>query len=125
MKVIGIKQPGGFENLTIIEKPDPTPEAGQVVVKWHATSLNFHDYLVAVGGIPVPNHRVPMSDGAGEIIAIGEGVEEWEVDVFSKLVRGKTNFEKNDVYFRRNTRWLYGRAVGFASNSSHQNSNRI
>ncbi|MFK7772377.1 MAG: NAD(P)-dependent alcohol dehydrogenase [Saprospiraceae bacterium] len=79
MKVIGVNQPGGFDNLAVIEKPDPTPEAGQVVVKWHATSLNFHDYLVAIGGIPVPNGRVPMSDGAGEIIAIGEGVDEWKV----------------------------------------------
>lgn len=105
MKVIGIKQPGGFKNITIIEKQDPIPQMGQVVVKWHATSLNFHDYLVAAGGIPVPEGRIPMSDGAGEIIAIGKGVDEWEVGdkvmsmFFSKLARRKTNLEKNYVHF--------------------------
>ena len=67
MKVIGVKQPGGLENLAIIEKKDPIPEAGEVVIRWHATSLNYHDYLVAIGGIPVPDGRIPMSDGAGEI----------------------------------------------------------
>ena len=100
MKVIGIKQPGGFENLAIIEKPDPTPQAGQVVVQWHATSLNFHDYLVAAGGIPVPNGRIPMSDGAGEIIAVGEGVDEWEVGdkvmsmFFPNWIEGKPTLKK-------------------------------
>jgi NADPH:quinone reductase-like Zn-dependent oxidoreductase len=100
MKVLGVNQPGGFENLAIIEKPDPTPAAGQVVVKWHATSLNFHDYLVAVGGIPVPNERIPMSDGAGEIIAIGEGVDEWKVGdkvmsmFFPNWLEGKPTLKK-------------------------------
>lgn len=100
MKVIGVNQPGGFENLAIIEKPNPTPEAGQIVVKWHATSLNFHDYLVAIGGIPVPNGRVPMSDGAGEIIAVGEGVDEWKVGdkvmsmFFPNWIEGKPTLKK-------------------------------
>ena len=100
MKVIGVNQPGGFDNLAIIEKPDPKPATGQVVVKWHATSLNFHDYLVAVGGIPVPNGRVPMSDGAGEIIAIGEGVDEWKIGdkvmsmFFPNWLEGKPTLKK-------------------------------
>jgi len=100
MKVIGVNQPGGFDNLAIIEKPDPTPATGQVLVKWHATSLNFHDYLVAVGGIPVPNGRVPMSDGAGEIIAVGEGVDDWKIGdkvmsmFFPNWLEGKPTLKK-------------------------------
>jgi NADPH:quinone reductase-like Zn-dependent oxidoreductase len=100
MKVIGIKQPGGFKNITIIEKQDPIPQMGQVVVKWHATSLNFHDYLVAAGGIPVPEGRIPMSDGAGEIIAVGKGVDEWEVGdkvmsmFFPNWLEGKPTLKK-------------------------------
>ena len=100
MKGIGIKQPGGFENVTIIEKPNPIPQAGQVVVQWHATSLNFHDYLVAAGGIKVPNGRIPMSDGAGEIIAVGEGVDKWEVGdkvmsmFFPNWIEGKPTLRK-------------------------------
>lgn len=78
MKSIQIAQPGGFDNLAIVESATPSPAAGQVLVRWHATSLNFHDYLVAKGGIPVADKRIPMSDGAGEIAAVGEGVTEWQ-----------------------------------------------
>ena len=70
---------GGLDKLKIIERPSPTPSFGEILVRWHATSLNFHDYLVAVGGIPVPTERIPMSDGAGEVISIGEGVTKWKV----------------------------------------------
>lgn len=100
MKIISIKQPGGLEQLEIIEKPDPIPGAGEVLVQWHATSLNFHDYLVAVGGIPVPEGRIPMSDGAGEILAIGEGVTEWKVGdkvmsmFFPHWIEGKPSLKK-------------------------------
>ena len=76
-KAIVVKSPGGLDNLSIIDRDIPSPQAGEVTVQWHATSLNYHDYLVAVGGIPVEDGRVPMSDGAGEIIAVGEGVSRW------------------------------------------------
>lgn len=79
MQVIQVKQPGGLDNLKIVEQTSPTPKRGEILVQWHATSLNFHDYLVAIGGIPVADGRVPMSDGAGEVLAIGENVTEWKV----------------------------------------------
>jgi NADPH:quinone reductase-like Zn-dependent oxidoreductase len=44
-----------------------------------ASSLNYHDYLVVIGGIPTPEGRIPMSDGAGEVLAVGEGVEDFAV----------------------------------------------
>ena len=100
MREIQVKSPGGLENLALVEKPDPTPKAGEVAIRWHATSLNFHDYLVAVGGIPVQNGRVPMSDGAGEIIAIGEDVNQWQVGdkvmsmFFPNWKEGKPTFIK-------------------------------
>lgn len=100
MKVIEVKQPGGLENLKIVERPDPIPSSGEVLVQWHATSLNYHDYLVAVGGIPVPDGRIPMSDGAGEIIAIGENVTEWQVGdqvmsmFFPNWIEGKPSLKK-------------------------------
>ncbi len=78
MKSVVVKQPGGFENLVVIEKEAPTPKAGEILVQWHATSLNYHDFLVGVGGIPVPDGRIPMSDGAGEVIGVGEGVTKWK-----------------------------------------------
>ena len=79
MKAIIVKSPGGLDKLEIVEKEMPEPKLGEVLVRWHATSLNFHDYLVVTGGIPVANGRIPMSDGAGEIIAVGAEVYDWEV----------------------------------------------
>lgn len=99
MKAIEIHN-GGLENLQMTERPETKPKAGEVSVRWHASSLNFHDYLVAIGGIPVKPGRVPMSDGAGEVIAIGEGVNEWQVGdrvmslFFPNWMEGKPNFEK-------------------------------
>lgn len=78
MKAVIIKKPGGLENIHTIERPSPSPKEGEILVQWHATSLNFHDYLVAIGGIPVEDGRVPMSDGAGEVIEVGEGVSKWK-----------------------------------------------
>jgi len=78
MKKISIGAQGGLDHLQLTEQKDPQPAAGEVLVRWHATSLNYHDYLVGVGGIPVPEGRVPMSDGAGEVTAVGEGVTAWK-----------------------------------------------
>jgi NADPH:quinone reductase-like Zn-dependent oxidoreductase len=66
----------GIANLKQIERPDPKPGPGQIVVRVRAVSLNFRDLLVTKGmynpKMPLP--RVPCSDGAGEVIAVGEGV---------------------------------------------------
>lgn len=77
MIVIQVKKPGGLDNLIVKELPDPTPGPGEILVRWRATSLNYHDYLVAVGGIPAEDGRIPMSDGAGEVVAVGAGVTRW------------------------------------------------
>lgn len=79
MKVIKIQGTGGLENLKIIDKSDPVPGDREILVRWHATSLNYHDYLVAAGLIKVAEGRIPMSDGAGEVVAIGSNVDEWKV----------------------------------------------
>lgn len=79
MKAIAVQSPGGLDHLALIEKKDPTPKSGEILVKWHATSLNYHDYLVAIGAIPVPNGRIPMSDGAGEVVQVGPDVMDWKI----------------------------------------------
>jgi NADPH:quinone reductase-like Zn-dependent oxidoreductase len=48
-------------------------------MRLRASSLNFHDYLVVAGHIPVTEGLVPLSDGAGEVAALGEGVTDWAV----------------------------------------------
>lgn len=100
MKSVVVKKPGGLANLAIVEKETPTPKAGEILVNWHATSLNFHDYLVAVGGIPVPEGRIPMSDGAGEVAAVGAGVTQWKTGdkvmslFFPNWLEGKPDLPK-------------------------------
>ncbi len=76
MKTWLIQNAFGFDNLRIVERPDPQPGHGQVVVRICAVSLNYRDLLVIKGlynpKMPLP--RVPCSDGAGEVIAVGAGV---------------------------------------------------
>jgi NADPH:quinone reductase-like Zn-dependent oxidoreductase len=58
-----------------VERPVDQPGPGQVLVKVNASSLNFHDNVNLMGLIPGPLPRVPMSDGAGEVVAVGPEVD--------------------------------------------------
>ena len=67
----------GVETLTLVERPRPRPGPGQVLVRIRATSLNYRDLLVASGSYSrggAQRPLVPLSDGAGEVIALGPGV---------------------------------------------------
>jgi NADPH:quinone reductase-like Zn-dependent oxidoreductase len=66
----------GLENLDCVDVPDPRPGQGQVVVQVRACSLNYRDVVVSKGGYgrAVKPPLIPLSDGAGEVIAVGEGV---------------------------------------------------
>lgn len=80
MKAMQLTQPGGLENLKLVELDEPAPPAaGEITVRLHASSLNFHDYAVVAGFIPVDDGRIPMADGAGVVEAVGDGVEEFAV----------------------------------------------
>jgi NADPH:quinone reductase-like Zn-dependent oxidoreductase len=80
MKGIVVRSPGGLDRLELIEMPDPgPPDQGEIRVRLHASSLNYHDYLVATGRIRTADGRIPMSDGAGVVEAVGEGVTEFTV----------------------------------------------
>lgn len=70
----------GIDSLEFVERPTPSPEAGEVLVKVRAISFNYRDLLV-VKGLYNPKMklpRIPVSDGAGEVVAVGEGVTEWK-----------------------------------------------
>jgi NADPH:quinone reductase-like Zn-dependent oxidoreductase len=66
----------GLDHLTLADRPEPTPGPGQVLVAVKAVSLNYRDLLVARGQynprMPLP--RVPCSDAAGEVLAVGDTV---------------------------------------------------
>jgi NADPH:quinone reductase-like Zn-dependent oxidoreductase len=75
MKVWQIKS-FGIEALSLEDLPLPRPARGEVLIKIHAVSLNYRDLLM-VGGHYNPKlatPRIPCSDGAGEVVEVGEGV---------------------------------------------------
>jgi NADPH:quinone reductase-like Zn-dependent oxidoreductase len=66
-----------IDELRLAERADPSPGPGQVVVKVRATSLNRRDQAIADGtyfGGSVKRDTIPLSDCAGEIVAVGPGV---------------------------------------------------
>lgn len=80
MKAVVVAQGGGLEKVKLIESQDPgQPGLGEIRVAIKAGSLNYHDLLVANGGIPTADNRVLLSDGAGVVDAVGEGVTEFAV----------------------------------------------
>ena len=76
MRVWEVRGDFGLDNLALGERPDPEPGPKEVVVEMRACSLNYRDLQVVQGlydpKMPLP--RVPFSDGAGEVVAVGEGV---------------------------------------------------
>jgi len=68
-----------LDNLKLVEEDRPKPRPGELLVRIRASSLNFHDVLVVLGKIPCADGRIPMTDGAGEVIAVGDDVDEFKV----------------------------------------------
>lgn len=80
MKVVRTSQPAELDRLTVCEEPDPgSPGPGDIRVRLQAASLNFHDLAVVTGRIPTQECRIPLSDGAGVVEAVGAGVEGFSV----------------------------------------------
>jgi NADPH:quinone reductase-like Zn-dependent oxidoreductase len=70
----------GIDSLEFVERPTPTPGPGEVLVGVRAISFNYRD-LMMVKGLYNPKlalPRIPCSDGAGEVVAIGAGVTAWK-----------------------------------------------
>ena len=76
MKAVVLRELGPAANLRLDEVPDPVPGAGEVVVRLKAAALNHRDVWIRLGqyaGIKVP--IILGSDGAGEVAAVGAGVD--------------------------------------------------
>jgi NADPH:quinone reductase-like Zn-dependent oxidoreductase len=66
-----------IDDLRRVDRPDPRVRTGQVLVRIRAASLNSRDQAVVAGtyfGRPVARDLIPLSDAAGEVTAVGEGV---------------------------------------------------
>lgn len=80
MKAMVVRNPASLESIECVKLPDPgRPGPGQIRVALHASSLNFHDLMVANGSIPTQDGRILLSDGAGVVEEVGEGVTEFKV----------------------------------------------
>lgn len=71
-----LKGSTGVDGLRRSERPDPKPGSSQVVIRVRAASLNYRDHLVVTGKyfVALDRHTIPLSDGAGEVTAVGPGV---------------------------------------------------
>jgi NADPH:quinone reductase-like Zn-dependent oxidoreductase len=76
MRAVELRDSFGIDSLTLVDLPQPRPGPGQVLIQVGACSLNYRD-LMMVKGVYNPKLRlpcVPLSDGAGTVAEIGEGV---------------------------------------------------
>lgn len=76
MKVVELQHTFTLDSVAVAERPEPRPGPGQVLVRVRACALNYRDLLILKGlyskKLPLP--FVPLSDGAGEVAAVGDGV---------------------------------------------------
>ena len=77
MRAIVVSELGGPEVMVLAERPDPVPGPGQVVVQVAAAGVNFIDIYRRSGVYKQPVPYVPGSEGAGTVVAVGEGVHEF------------------------------------------------
>jgi NADPH:quinone reductase-like Zn-dependent oxidoreductase len=93
----------GLENLALVEREEPRPGPNEVVVRFHAASLNFRD-LMFVKGVYNPRAKlpaIPLSDGAGEVVEIGSEVSQWKTGdrvcpIFNQSwLEGRPSLRKN------------------------------
>lgn len=71
----------GLDNLSVVERPDPEPGPGEVLVRVRAATLNYRDLLTVEGGYGSRQKTeglIPVSDGAGEVLAVGAGVTRFQ-----------------------------------------------
>ncbi|MCZ2342776.1 MAG: NAD(P)-dependent alcohol dehydrogenase [Bacteroidales bacterium] len=79
MKAYVYRSAGDTYRLAVEERPTPTPGPDQVVVRVRATSLNYRDHITLHNlAKRKVDGRIPLSDGAGEIIAVGTNVTDWK-----------------------------------------------
>jgi alcohol dehydrogenase len=71
----------GTDDLRMQDEDQPTPQRGEVLIRVRAISLNFRDIAILRDQYPAPHLKglIPTSDGAGEVVAVGPGVDDFNV----------------------------------------------
>lgn len=103
----------GIDNLALEDREMPEAGPGEVLVRFRAASLNFRDFMVVTGTynprMKVP--AVPLSDGAGEVVATGDGVSKWKIGdrvmpIFAQQwFEGETSEEKRRTSLGAGSQW--------------------
>ncbi len=79
MQAYRIRELGGPDGLAREALPDPRPGPGEVLIRVRAASLNYRDLMMVKGAynpkLPLP--RIPLSDGAGEVVEVGPGASKF------------------------------------------------
>lgn len=78
-KAIYVQLGGGYDKVEVGTCEATAPGVGEITVRLHASSLNYHDFAVVSGMWGPAERRIPMADGAGEVIAVGSGVSDFQV----------------------------------------------
>ena len=105
MRALNVTAPWGLDEIKVVEKPDPSPGPGQVLVRMRAVSLNYRDLLMVNGmygrGAATSKDVItPFSDGCGVVEAVGEGVTRFAVGdrvstlFFQGWISGPPSLEK-------------------------------
>ena len=81
MRAYYLDKPGSTDGIALHERPEPKPGPTEILVRVHAASLNKRDLFILAGTYPLPAKRgvVPLSDGAGEVVATGDAVTRFKV----------------------------------------------
>lgn len=81
MRSYRLSKPGSLDNLELKVEDIPSVQRGEVLVQVKAASLNYRDIAMVKNEYPggLEGSPVPLSDGAGEVIAVGEGVKRFQV----------------------------------------------
>ncbi|MFC7537950.1 NADPH:quinone oxidoreductase family protein [Sphingomonas sp. GCM10030256] len=80
MRALLSHEPGGPDTLQVAEIHDPTPSAGELLVRVHAAAINYPDVLIIEDKYQLkpPRPFAPGGEIAGEVLSVGEGVMEWK-----------------------------------------------
>ena len=104
MRALEVTEPWGADSIRVVERPDPTPGPGEVLVRMKAVSLNYRDFLMINGlysrGSATGGTITPFSDGCGIVEAVGSGVTRVAVGdrvstlFFQNWLSGRPTLEK-------------------------------
>lgn len=78
LRAMRLRAPASLDNIYLDSAEARPPGPGEIRVKIRANSLNFRDYIVATGYLASGDGRILLSDAAGEVVEVGDGVSEFK-----------------------------------------------